>query len=285
MSDFIANIISSLGSTPSKIEQYKALIALQCFATPQEWRVFRASSSHNEYSDEFKKQILTIFYLIFHQKNNSQNYMRQNINNTISFYYSLSKNKKLLMAFTGRAQVLFGPIARVLQYFPSNEYDVLVLRDTSKLGYTQGLPGHSLNFDELVHKIKDSYISGQYEDVFCMGTSGGGGPALVAAVQVGAKAGVSFSGRPPTSSKIYGATVSAIKMESTLIEMNNKKNNLTAIFPSEHKDDVINATTLNSLGNVSLFPIYGFSDHNILHDLDLAGRLEEVLIKSGLLCL
>jgi hypothetical protein len=281
MTPYISQLIDLADRPDSGIEQLKALISLQCFALPTEWQDFvEATNFGARWSEDNQRKLRTLHQLVFRQTASAQPYVRVQSSEAISHYRGKAKAGKILVAFCGRAQVLFGPVARVLQYFPADEYEVLVLRDIRKLGFTQGLAGHSTSFTDMIDILRQQFLGDR--EVVCMGTSGGGGPALVAAALLSARSGVSFAGRPPTSSKIYGESEGAVAMEE-ILRHRSSEGQLHAVYPADHAEDTANAKTLSEIAPVKLWPMDGLSGHFVLHDLDLRNELTQVLHSTGLL--
>jgi len=189
---------------------------------------------------------------------------------------------RMLVALCGKAQVLFGPVARVLQYFPAANYEVLVLRDPAKLGYTGGLSGLGSDFKSAMSALRDRFIRDDME-IVTLGCSGGGGAALVAATLLSAGVGVSFSGRLPTTSPIYGGSASAIEMERILCHAAPSKRRFSAIYGELHEPDIEQSMRLATRCGAGTVVVPGFSGHNVLHELHLRGDLAHVLQETGLL--
>lgn len=284
MSGYLAKQIDIANNPASNIDYFKVLMSLQVYASPAEWRDFiAATDGFSRGTADFRTLVGDLHKLVSRHGEPMQMYERVHLSNSVSHYRGSGRPGKMLVAFCGRAQVLFGPIARILQLFPVEDYEVLVLRDTLKLGFTQGLPEHSSTFPEMIGKLRQEFFPDPEKEIFCLGTSGGGGPALVAATLLSARSGVGFSGRPPTSSKVYGESAGAKAMADVLHQRRAQAGQrLVAVYPAEHADDVATARQLAEMADVELMPMAGLSDHNVLHDLHLRGDLAAVLRNTGL---
>ncbi len=126
----------------SEIINYKNIILLQEHGTPTDYEYLfkNIDKCHKSFFNHITSQydFLTCNY------RKMEDYQRVQFSKNTSIYTNKKSNsKKLVIAFCGRAHVLFGPIAQVLQLFSSSKFDVLVLRDYKKLGYTSGIEGLS----------------------------------------------------------------------------------------------------------------------------------------------
>lgn len=191
--------------------------------------------------------------------------------------------QRLMLVFCSTAQLPFGPVARLLQYFPADRYDVVVLRDPSKRGFSSGIEGVADTFVEAVTAIRDRFGSARTRDVLCLGTSGGGGPALVAARLLGARAGVSFGGRLPTSSDRYGESEGARAMDAILHARAGEPGSLHAVYSRNNVGDVRKSGLLAAQSGAEEVVIDEADEHNVLHRLHVTGRLGQVLRRTGLL--
>lgn len=105
--------------------------------------------------------------------------------------------KTLLVCFTGVARRLFMPIPVFLQHLAAVRFDLLVLRDPSRNGYRDGLAGVAEDFEGLVDVVATLFDRRAYRAVVTYGTSGGGLPAVFAALRLGLDKGVSVAGKGP----------------------------------------------------------------------------------------
>lgn len=194
----------------------------------------------------------------------------------------LRRAPTMLLAFCGNAQLLFGPVARVLQRFPAAAHEVLVLRDPSKSGFSAGMPGLGVSFEAAMSVLRERFLADGME-VITLGCSGGGGPALVAARLLSAAAGVSFAGRLPTSSGKYGETAGALAMEQALQHPSRPDQRLFAVYGELNERDVEKSTLLAQRCGGSTVVVPGFAGHNVLHELHVRGELASVLRETGLI--
>ncbi|MDD4882255.1 MAG: hypothetical protein PHX10_11815, partial [Gallionellaceae bacterium] len=136
MSGYLAKQIDIANNPASNIDYFKVLMSLQVYASPAEWRDFiAATDGFSRGTADFRTLVGDLHKLVSRHGEPMQMYERVHLSNSVSHYRGSGRPGKMLVAFCGRAQVLFGPIARILQLFPAEDYEVLVLRDTRKLGF------------------------------------------------------------------------------------------------------------------------------------------------------
>lgn len=283
MSDRSDGFISRIRQTNSEIEAYKVLIELKRDATPGELDRVVTATAGQIAVPELEAQLLQLHKLSFSWSRTPQAYRCVENGKGISHFRGPATPNKLLLAFCGSAQFLFGPAARVLQYFPSDEFEIIVLRDPDKAGFTQGIAGLSKSFPGAIDALRERYLSASVKSVLCMGMSGGGGPALAAARLLSAEAGVSFAGRVPTSSRNFGETVGAIEMDRILARQPAPPQRLHVVYSAQHVGDVRKAGRLSEVSGATLMPVANATEHNVLHHLHLCGELERMLRSTGLL--
>lgn len=106
-----------------------------------------------------------------------------------------AQGKSLLICFCGNVNRLMVPIPVFLQFIPETLFDVLIVKDPSRLGYLQGVPGFAGTLSEVVDRIGAQIRLDSYADIRCIGTSGGGSAALYAGLLLGANRAISVCGK------------------------------------------------------------------------------------------
>ena len=91
--------------------------------------------------------------------------------------------KTLIVAFGGFGNRLFMPIYRFLNHLNPRCDDVLLLSDCKRVHYQQGIPGLAGSFGELPAILEQFRHQRGYANVFAYGTSSGGLPAILVALQ------------------------------------------------------------------------------------------------------
>ena len=101
-----------------------------------------------------------------------------------------SRDKGLLVAFTGNARRLMMPIPVFLQFVDAQLWDVLLLKKCARNSYLLGIEGISTDFRGLIDYIETTTSAMQHRSVITLGASGGGFAAIWAAVLMRATRGI-----------------------------------------------------------------------------------------------
>ena len=131
-----------------------------------------------------------------------QHFERRVLNAHVTGYEShdVSKgNKSLLLSFCGNAQRLMMPVSIFLQFVDCRKWDVVVVKKSKGTSYMDGLDGVGVNFTSTTDYLKAAIAPAQYRRLVTLGTSGGGFPAILAAISMGADRGISVGGSSPRS--------------------------------------------------------------------------------------
>jgi len=106
-------------------------------------------------------------------------------------------SKILLVGFTGRAQRMMMPSAVFLQQLDSKKADVALLCDPLRSGYRQGMRRVGESLGSMLNALPQLLHMSEYQSVVSMGTSAGGLPAVLAALQLNLSAAMSVGGASP----------------------------------------------------------------------------------------
>jgi hypothetical protein len=201
----------------------------------------------------------------------------------ISRYSGRGRASTVLVIFCGRAQILAGPTASVLQYFQPESFDILVLRDQQMQGFTKGIAGFAGSFTDLIDRLRRDFDFDGYNEIRCMGGSSGAAAALAAGQLLGSSKLVSFGGRPPSQSTGHGDTAGAEELQRHISAGPDGAGRAFAVFGADNADDVKGAEALAELLNLTLVPLDGIADHSLIGALHRNGTMPAILQKVGLL--
>lgn len=116
-----------------------------------------------------------------------------------SVCYVRPESSQLFFLFTGNAeQLMFHPMDFIRKTGIGGR-NIVILRDPFQACYRKGVAKEYDSLDGLVRWQKEQ-LAGRFShvrEVFCVGTSGGGGPAIFTGHHLGAKAVWSLAGRLP----------------------------------------------------------------------------------------
>jgi hypothetical protein len=260
---------------------YRVSIDLQKFATPDDIKAL--FERRTTFEPGFAKLVSDLSDLVFLQNKDCHRFDHRPLSNSVSLYVGSPDNKRILIGFCGKAQLLTLPIPVVLQYFPPGSYDVAFVRDPVRLGFTTGSSGYAESFTDMIERLRRDLNLDRYEKIFCMGTSGGGAAALAGGTLLDAASAASFCGRPPTTSSIYGQAKSTVDMEAVIRKSRLPKERAFALYGTENRQDKEHARQLAKLMDLTVLPMPGISDHNLAAGLHIDGRLGQVFQAIGFL--
>lgn len=198
----------------------------------------------------------------------------------ISLYSEGSGRKSLAIGFCGIADMLMLPTAAMLQYFSPN-CDVLVVRDSSRMGFGSGIAGYADSFAGMLRALQRDFDLDRYGNVRCFGASLGGVAALAAGVVLEADRAVSFSGHLLASAqrRRQGAPR---QIEDIIQNSAGSSERFVAVFGGRNRRDRRNALAIARTFTMSLYPIRDMANHAVITALHERGRLADVLGEIGL---
>lgn len=210
-----------------------------------------------------------------------QGFRRETLAENVVFYRDPSEDasaKSLLIGFAGNARRLMMPIAIFLQCLDSRAWDVLLLRKgLEQKSYSEGVQGVADSFPALIEHLQTAVCLEKYTRVATYGTSGGGFPAILAAVLLRSTRGISVCGSPP-SLPPDPWLASQLALLRTYLE---GSPHLRYVYGADSPSDVEAALSLQSLFGGRLHPVAGVDDHYALKPMLKAGEfpafLNEVL--------
>ena len=103
--------------------------------------------------------------------------------------------KTLIIGFTSHFHRLMLPIPWILDCLDPALYGIVVLRDFARRYYALGIPGLGADFISTLTSLRERARLSAYRNTIAIGTSGGGLPALAAAIGLGLQRGISVAGQ------------------------------------------------------------------------------------------
>jgi len=220
-------------------------------------------------------------------KDRPEPFLRQRRGQYVSLYTDGkdSPSKRLAICFAGAGQRMMMPTGVFLQHIDASQNDVLMLRDVARNGYRHGIPGVADSLEELV-QIIGANRKKTYSSVVSLGVSGGGMPAIWAALQLDLDKGVSVGGNNPADQRwqLWEDEGIARPFRHFRARMT-RAPNLLYVFGADQRRDREAASGLAELLPVRTIAVVGNggkpSGHNALYTLlqrgALSGFLEEAL--------
>ncbi len=122
-------------------------------------------------------------------------FVRTEIAAGVILFSANSSAAALIVGFCGKGQRLLMPIAMMLQFLDDEKYDVLIVQDSRRLHFDQGIERFAATLPALANEILSIAKRRNYSSIVTYGTSMGGFPALRAGEYLGADRAVSAGGR------------------------------------------------------------------------------------------
>jgi len=261
-------------------EMYKMIKEIYRVATPME---FLAICRHPQTPEEMQKQMAASVRLMLGDDENARavRCKRKSISEHVTLFTTPEPGKRLLIGFCGRSNLIFMPTAIYMQILDGRA-DLAVFGDPQQTGFTNGVYGYAPTFEDAMKKATGDLRLADYDDIRTFGASGGGAPAIAAGQMLGARVMVSFGGRSPTRTLRYGDTPGAVAMEQRLSDPA-LAGRAFAVFAEDNAEDSESGRHLGELGAITVMPIPGHDQHNVVHQLHIAGELEPLFVRLGLI--
>lgn len=136
-----------------------------------------------------------------------QPYRRRRLSRHLRLYSAggARQGKNLLICFVGSSQRPFLPVPVWLQHLDAARTDVLLVGYPRGKGHRQGLPELGSSFEQSMDRLRIVADIDAYQRCVAIGTSGGGTPAVLAALRLGLSAALSVGGGSPTDPRWFAA--------------------------------------------------------------------------------
>ena len=189
------------------------------------------------------------------------------------------EQKTLLLAFTGYFQRLMVPTPSVLDCFEPALYDVILLRDFSQAFFSRGIPGLGEDFAAMLSNLRRTVELGAYRNCISLGSSSGGLPALLAAIQLGLSRGISIGGMDfaQLADKLKSQGLSDEPYAALLESRREPFPELLLVFCGGNAVDAAAATALQARVPSRLWEIKSCKGHGVLPTKLMRGQLPSFL--------
>lgn len=238
-------------------------------ASPTEAIDFIRNNKNFYYLNFLKKTEM----LIFEGREKIRPFERVRLSINVNFYKTHHKNKNLLICFCGNANRLMIPIPAFLQYIDHKIYDVLVLRDPSRLCYHSGIPGFGLTLENSANMLADIVLRRKYQQVKTFGTSGGGCSSIYLGLYLNVKKAISVGGYHPSNYQIINHNLSkkglsGYEFDELLSKRSNQYQTSVKIIYADGVDRDTESAKIfaKHLCNANLIPI-DHDQHNVINYL------------------
>lgn len=189
------------------------------------------------------------------------------------------ETKTALLCFSGNAQRMMMPLPVFLQHIDPASADVILLRTERRKGYRNGIPGVTGDLGTSVSALNTLLALKEYRRISIMGTSGGGLPALLAGLQLGADVVLSVGGNSPDDERWRNARSGdgATCVFQRFMRPGVPAPRIFLVHGSKSKRDTAAVSAIaDRLKNTGTFTIAG-AGHNVLWPLVKRRRFRHLL--------
>jgi hypothetical protein len=279
MTPFVESTIAALDACRTQSDYYRVQFDILKSATPKDFAALVEALPGHEWVAPYKQ------WLTMHDENVRlhhplpSDYALVGGGEEASLYSEGSGREILVIGFCGRADLLFLPAATIMQYL-SPDADLLVLRDPAKAGFAGGLAGYADTFDDMIDALGRAFDFTRYKRIRTIGTSGSGAAALAAGVLLAAERAVSVCGHLPSGRR--RAHDLPHRIEDIIRGSPGSPERFYAVFGDQCERDHRNANEIARVFAVTLHPIRGMEEHNVIRRLHVEGRLAHLFGEVGL---
>ena len=239
--------------------------------------------NQNKYTTAWMQRI--DFYMNKIQKDHPEPFIKKRMDRYTWYFTSKdrtlkTKDKTLLVCFTGARSRMMMPLPVFLQSLDASSIDVIYIRYPRLNGYLCGLPGYDNSFVAMLDRL-GSLPFNDYRHVVGMGSSAGTIPSLLLALKYEYNA-VMLSGsagpNDPTWSKALGKEVEEYIKNFT----SNSKNipSIYLVYGADSQPDTENAAQLQLLLPDAKLLKINKAGHTALKPLIVNGEFVDLLAKT-----
>jgi len=210
-------------------------------------------------------------------------YRRRKLSRHLRLYSAggARQDKTLLICFVGASNRPFLPTPVFLQHLDAARTDMLLVGYPRGNGVRRGLPELGCSFEETVDKLRGVAAIDSYRRCVTLGISGGGTPALLAALRLGLSAALSAGGGSPTDPRWFAALGEhAGDLARRYVAASASLPQVTLAFGADAERDAAAARAFAQCLPAELRPVHDDHrtvQHNIFSVLLRRGRLQSFL--------
>jgi hypothetical protein len=208
-----------------------------------------------------------------HQKP-AQGYEREDLSANVVFYRGEGRaaQKSLIVTFCGRSQRPNMAWSLYLQYLPSEFFDVAILCDLANNHYNDGIARYAPDMLSLQRRLATDLQFASYRRVYLYGTSSGGLPAIRVGLLAGADRSIAVGG--VFAWPIYRLTQGQdFQTFDPICACYTQRRGKVLVIHASNERDLIGARQVERVLKAKRIRITSTSDHNVNHQLYLAGGL------------
>ena len=176
-----------------------------------------------------------------------------------------AEQKTLIIGLTGHFHRLMVPMPWLLDCLNPSLYDFVVLRDFSRLYYALGIPGLGSDFVSALSGLRSRIDLRSYRSTIALGTSGGGLPALMAAILLELDKGIAIGPQDlaHVAGKLDAGGVRSDSYAALLTSRPRRFPELAVAFGADHTVDAAAAAAIHALVPSNLRPVKHCAQHGV----------------------
>jgi hypothetical protein len=155
--------------------------------------------------------------------------------------------KTLVLAFTGGSNRMMMSIPTFLQFIKASDNDVAIIRDTRRQGFRYGMEEIAPTPEEAFDRLVPMLGLRAYRHVHAIGCSGGGLPALLAALRLGLETVVDVGGNGPDDPRWVRAGFPSVAEQVVAYNAAGKTAHIALAYGAQEPRDLQTASALAAL--------------------------------------
>ena len=176
-------------------QQNRVHIVIENYMTPAELRKFAAAVSADPADSIGGRWFTRLIAKMPTKKVRPVEFERRSALKGVTLYTGgdgSPERKTLIVGFAGNFNRMMAPMPVFLDCLNPAHYDVLILRDFQRAFFAKGVPGLGNDFFEALSNLRSLFEPNRYRNAIALGTSSGGLPAVLGAIELQLDRGVSI---------------------------------------------------------------------------------------------
>jgi hypothetical protein len=268
--------------TPNQVNRIH--IALDNYMTPAEARYFRAALGAEPAESPGREWISRLADAMPTNIVRPIEFERRGLLKGVTHYTAAGTSpdrKTLLIAFTGAFHRLMLPTPWLLDCLNPVLYDVVLLRDFSRVAYAAGIPGLGGDFATALANLRSLVDPRAYRSAISIGTSAGGLPAILAAIHLRLNKAIAIGPQPlgRVAALLQKNGLSDEPYSTLLASRPQPFPEVLLVCAAENPDDVAAAASLQQRVPARLIKVRNCPVHGVLGWHHAQGSLPGFLAK------
>ncbi len=244
-------------------------IAIENYMTPAEVRHFATGLAEDAADSESRRWITKLGAVMPFNRSRQVEFERKGIFKGATRYTAdtgTADGKTLIIGFAGHWHRLMLPTPWLLDCLNPALYDVVVLRDFTRLHYALGIPGLGGDFVEALTNLRRHVDPRAYRNAIALGTSGGGLPAVMASILLELDRGIAICGQGPArvAAKLQTHGLRIEPYAALLASRPDRFPELILTYGGDHKVDAASSNAIHAVVPSELRPVKKCSHHEVL---------------------